>query len=164
MRFTPLEIKKQDFSRTFRGFEPEEVRAFSELLARDVEEMLNERLRLDQQGRELERENEKYRQMEQTLRNAMLMASEMVQKAQARAESIIAAAEARSRSIVQEGEARAEECLAGVTDRRDAVSFEVESLERQRRDFVARLHEVVESQRAMLEAYERTEGAPDREA
>jgi len=39
MKLSPLDIKKQEFSRAFRGYSVEEVQAFLDTLARQVEEM-----------------------------------------------------------------------------------------------------------------------------
>ncbi len=40
MKFSPLSIKKQDFSRSVRGFDKEEVQAFLEKLADEFEDLL----------------------------------------------------------------------------------------------------------------------------
>ena len=38
MRLTPIQMRKQEFARKFRGFDPEEVDAFLSTAANDFEE------------------------------------------------------------------------------------------------------------------------------
>lgn len=44
MRLTPIQIRKQEFAKKMRGFDPEEVEAFLTTVASDFEELLKENM------------------------------------------------------------------------------------------------------------------------
>jgi cell division initiation protein len=45
---TPLDIKKHEFSTRFKGFDPDEVRALLETVARDFEELSRQNIQLSE--------------------------------------------------------------------------------------------------------------------
>jgi DivIVA domain-containing protein len=47
LRLTPLDIKKQEFKRSMRGYDPEEVNAFLEMVAEEFEALHREKNRLE---------------------------------------------------------------------------------------------------------------------
>ena len=46
MRLTPIQIRKQEFAKKMRGFDPGEVEAFLATAASDFEELLKENMEL----------------------------------------------------------------------------------------------------------------------
>jgi len=47
MRITPMDIEQQEFSRSFRGYNEEEVDDFLDKIVKDYEELINENIRLN---------------------------------------------------------------------------------------------------------------------
>ncbi|HET6567952.1 MAG TPA: DivIVA domain-containing protein, partial [Rhodothermales bacterium] len=60
MRLTPLDIRKQEFGRGFRGFAEDEVTSFLQMLSNQWEEMLTEQRGLEQKARDAEVKLEHY--------------------------------------------------------------------------------------------------------
>ena len=46
MNLTPLDIRKQSFQRTLRGFDPDEVQAFLEMAAEEFERLTRENIEM----------------------------------------------------------------------------------------------------------------------
>ncbi len=70
MRITPLEIRKQEFTKGFRGFEVEEVQSFLQTVSSQWEEALADQRRLESRVRELEAKLQHYTNVEEALQEA----------------------------------------------------------------------------------------------
>ena len=81
MKLTPLDVRKQQFKKLMRGYDPVEVDTFLEMVAVDMEELL--RLQRDARDRtvELETQLKDYRQIEKPLQQTLLQAQEVMAKA-----------------------------------------------------------------------------------
>ncbi|MCL4540311.1 MAG: DivIVA domain-containing protein [Bacteroidetes bacterium] len=69
MRLTPIQIRKQEFARKIRGFDPEEVEAFLATAATDFEELLRENMELRAQKTAIMGELQNYKKLEDSLRS-----------------------------------------------------------------------------------------------
>ncbi len=69
MRLTPIQIRKQEFSKKVRGFDPEEVDAFLATAAADFEELLRENMELRAQKSAIMEELQNYKKLEDSLRS-----------------------------------------------------------------------------------------------
>ncbi len=69
MRLTPIQIRKQEFARKVRGFDPEEVEAFLATAATDFEELLKENMELRAQKTAVMEELQNYKKLEDSLRS-----------------------------------------------------------------------------------------------
>jgi cell division initiation protein len=69
MRLTPLQIRKQEFAKKFRGFDPEEVDAFLATASADFEELLRENVELRAQKAAILEELQNYKKLEDSLRS-----------------------------------------------------------------------------------------------
>jgi len=109
MKLTPLDIRKQEFKKLMRGYDPVEVDTFLEMIAADMEEAL----RLQKESREriieLETQLKDYRQIEKTLQQTLLQAQEATgrtyESARREAETILREAESRGAKVVEQANA-----------------------------------------------------------
>jgi cell division initiation protein len=158
MRLTPLDIRKQEFAQRFRGYEPEEVDTFLDLIAEDVEKLLADRNQLADRVATLESQLNEFRVIEKSLRDALVMAekmsSEANEAAQRRSDGVLREAEIRAQGIVGEGEARSREILAEAENRRRSLIMELEALESQRTYALNKFRSLLDDQRAVLEAHQ----------
>lgn len=154
LRLTARELKAQEFARRMRGYDPEEVDRFLGLVADDLEGLEGECDRLAQRVAELEEQLGEYRDLERSLRDALILASEAGQLAQRRAEAVLSEAEAKRQSIIREGEQRCREILGEAEVKRRELALEVEGLQGRRSYLLSRLRSLVDDQRAMLEAHD----------
>ncbi len=102
------EIKKNDFKKTFRGYDPYEVDAFLEALSLRFERLLEENSGLSSRISTLTTDIEVYKENEATLQRAIVkmqdLAEEMIQSAKKKAELIIREAEVNAQKLAQDTE------------------------------------------------------------
>jgi len=105
MRITPMDIEQQQFGRSFRGYNEEEVDNFLDRIAKDYEEILNENIKNKEELEKLQVRLEEYSQMEETLRNALVnaqqSASNIKESVQIEAQAVIEAAKIEAERIKQ---------------------------------------------------------------
>ena len=115
MKLTPLDIRKQEFKKVMRGFDPVEVETFMEMMANEFESVLKEQNEMRNKFIEFETQLKDYKQMERTLQQMLLQAQETTGKtyeaARRDAESIVKEAEMKASGIV--GEANSERAKLG---------------------------------------------------
>ena len=80
MDLTPIDVKKQDFKRVLRGFEPQAVRRFLDEVADAWEDLIRGREALHDRIAELEGTIENYRRVERTLNETLLAAQRIAEE------------------------------------------------------------------------------------
>jgi cell division initiation protein len=109
MKLTPLDIRKQEFKRIMRGYDPVEVDTFLEMVASDLEEALKLQKESRERIIELETQLKDYRQIEKTLQQTLLQAQEATgrtyESARRESETILREAESRGAKIVEQANA-----------------------------------------------------------
>jgi cell division initiation protein len=104
MRLSALDIKKQEFKKSFKGYEVSEVEAYLDTVANEMEKLFRENEALKEQIAALEKEKQElnheiqvYRDNEKTFQKAIVksqdMAEDVLENATKRAELIIKEAE-----------------------------------------------------------------------
>ena len=104
MRISAIDIKKQEFKKSFRGYDVGEVEAYLDTVANQFENLWRENenlkeqlLRVEEEMKELDGEIEVYRENEKTFQKAIVksqdMAEEVLENAKKRAELITKEAE-----------------------------------------------------------------------
>jgi cell division initiation protein len=79
---TAMEIRKQQFSRGFRGWKEDEVKQYLNQIAVDYENLYSENSRLREEIQRLEFELKRYRNMEETMNNSLILAQQTAQEYQ----------------------------------------------------------------------------------
>ncbi|KUG02706.1 cell division initiation protein diviva [hydrocarbon metagenome] len=79
---TAMEIRKHQFSRTVRGLKEEEVKNYLNQVAVDYENLYSENSRLKEEIQRLEFEIRKYRSIEETMNNSLILAQQTAQEYQ----------------------------------------------------------------------------------
>lgn len=98
------DIKKTDFKKIFRGYDPIEVDAFLETVSLRYERLIEENDLLNEKVKSLTSDIQVYKENESTLQKAIV-------KAQDLAEEILSNAKKRAENIVKEGELNAQTIL-----------------------------------------------------
>jgi cell division initiation protein len=103
-RLTPLDIQKQTFSRSFKGYSSDEVHAYLHLVAEELEEVLKDLERLTRENATLREEigdhNDRERMLKDTLLSAQKVSEEVKENARKEAELIVKDAELLSDRIM----------------------------------------------------------------
>ena len=134
---SPLEIRKRQFARRFRGFDRAEVSQFLEALAEDLEEVFRNLDELERENARLKGENDRHRETESTLKQTLVMA-------QKSAEGVRAGAEKDADRVVAEAESRAERLLHQTMDRAAEVETKIRELRMERKNFHVKLQGMID--------------------
>ena len=128
MKLTPLDIRKQEFKRVMRGYDPVEVDTFMDMMANEFEEVLKSQKDLRDRLLELDVQLRDYRQIEKTLQQTLLQAQEATGKtyetARKEAEIITRDAEQRASRIVEQAHdehGRIRNDIIQLTSRKEAL-------------------------------------------
>ncbi|CUT00218.1 DivIVA domain-containing protein [Candidatus Chrysopegis kryptomonas] len=137
MKFTPLAIKKQQFRKSFRGYNVEEVRVYLEMLASEYENLLQENKELKEKIAMLETEVSTYKQIERNLHLAVTQAQETATKtlenAKKQAELIIQEAELKAKETID----RAKLELAKIENEVQFLKLEKERILKELKNFLS---------------------------
>ena len=156
MPITSLEIKDKSFSTKFRGFDPEEVDEFLDIVVRDYETLVRSNHDKDQQIRNLEERLSYFDEMKDSLSQSVLIAQDTAERvkqtAHDRSNNIIHQAEQDAHRLLEEAKYKANEILRQATDNAKKVAIETEELKNKSRVFHQRLKSTIESQLAIVDS------------
>lgn len=131
MKISPLDIQQQQFKvKTFRGLDPEDVDAFLQTVAGEMEGLIreNDQMREQQsrQSRDMLDLAEKERELRETLLSAQRVIEEMKSNARKEAELIVSEAEIKGERIVADAERQLGELKCRIEEvNRQKIQFEM---------------------------------------
>ncbi|WP_050240528.1 DivIVA domain-containing protein [Streptococcus pneumoniae] len=156
MPITSLEIKDKTFGTRFRGFDPEEVDEFLDIVVRDYEDLVRANHDKDLRIKSLEERLSYFDEMKDSLSQSVLIAQDTAERvkqaAHERSNNIIHQAEQDAQRLLEEAKYKANEILRQVTDNAKKVAVETEELKNKSRVFHQRLKSTIESQLAIVES------------
>ncbi|NLT95472.1 MAG: DivIVA domain-containing protein [Clostridia bacterium] len=101
---TPLDIHNKEFKRAIRGYDADEVDEFLDEIIKDYEHLYKDNLNLKDQIESIQENIARYRELEDTLHNTMILAQqtaeEVKKNAEKEAELIIRNAKQKAEEIV----------------------------------------------------------------
>jgi cell division initiation protein len=147
MKITPLEIRKQEFGKTMRGYNVEEVRAFLETIADQFDSMQREVNVLSEKVVQLETRLSDFQAMEKTLKETLVKAEESSNQARddSRREAEI---------VVREAEVQAQRVLSDAHAALERLNSEIIMLKSRRDAFIKKLKYLLQSQTELIEILE----------
>jgi len=143
-RMTPLEIQKREFTRKWKGYDPEEVHQFLVDAAEDMEALARENADLDGRLRSLEQENEEHRERERILKQTLLSAQEA-------SEDIRESGRREAELVVREAQDSAERLTHSALQRAAEIEKAIHELKIQRANFRLQLQKMLELFQHVLE-------------
>ncbi len=153
MKITPLDIQQKRFTRTFRGYDRDEVEAFLALAAAAFEDLVKE---LHAMREDLQRKEEEIaahrgheRALQETLVTAQKASDEIRESARREGEIAIAEAEIQAEKIVQ-----------GAHQRFLRVVDDIHEMRRLRIQFETQVRSLVDAHAKLLDAYRDDVGDP----
>ena len=156
MPITSLEIKDKNFSTKFRGFDPEEVDEFLDIVVRDYEALVRSNYDKEQHIKNLEERLSYFDEIKESLSQSVLIAQDTAervkQSANERSQNIIKQAEQDAQRLLDEAKYKANEILRQATDNAKKVAVETEELKNKSRVFHQRLKSTIESQLAIVDS------------
>ena len=153
MKLTPLDVKKQEFRKTFRGFDPIEVQTFLEMVAEEYEQVLDENKQLDRRLIELETKLKDYQVTEKNLRETLLNVQEVKKQSEE-------SSRRQADLIIKESELKALEIIEMARKQARQMRDEVNILRSQKESFINRLRQILISQIELLSVLEIDDAVP----
>lgn len=120
MDLTPLDIQKQTFGRTLKGYNADEVRAYLHLVAEEVERLVRDIDRLSRENAMLREDLDDHTQREQILKDTLLSAQRVSEEVRAtarkEAELIVKDAELLSERLIGQAMQRVADLERAIQD------------------------------------------------
>lgn len=120
MNLTPLDIQRQTFSRGLKGYNTDEVRAYLQLIAEEIERLVKDVDRLSRENamlrEDLDEHNARERILKDTLLSAQKVSEDVKANAQKEAELIVKDAELLSERLTSQAMARVAEIERTIQD------------------------------------------------
>lgn len=104
MRLTSIDIKKQEFRKSFKGYDVSEVEAFLDTVANELEKMVRENESLKEKIAELEKLNEDLKNEIQVFRDNEKSFQKAIVRSQDLADEVLENATKRADLIIKEAE------------------------------------------------------------
>ncbi|MGH7519668.1 MAG: DivIVA domain-containing protein [Gemmatimonadales bacterium] len=142
---TPLDIRKQEFRKTLRGYDTLGVEDFQIRVADALERGIRERQVLEERLAALTDQLRVFREREKAMNEALVAAQQLRQDTRA-------AAEREGQVIVREAEAQAKRLLDEANNAESAVKVRMAETERQFQQYVGGFRALLERQLAELRA------------
>lgn len=144
MKITPIDIQQQQFKgKMWGGLDPDDVDAFLQTVASEMENLVRENNELKEQQARHNREMHEMAEKEKELREVMLAAQRVI-------EEMKAAAQKEATLIVGEAELKAERIVADSERRLGELKARIEDVSRQKVQFEMSLKSLLECHARML--------------
>ena len=148
MRLSPLDISKQEFSKSMRGYDPAEVRAFLEKVSDELADLETQNKQLAQQNLKTKTQLESYEQMEKSLRESLLTAQRALEEART-------SSEREHDLLLREARAEAEQIVHEAQRNVHEIREELRRLTVQRDAYIKRLRFLLSSQQELIDMLEK---------
>ncbi len=146
MKISPMDIQRQTFEASWRGFDREEVRTYLGLIAEELAALQRERDTLHQQSQHLQAVVDEAREREGILKNTLLTAQraseEIKENARRSADGTVKEAELQADRLLELAQSRAHEVERSILDLRGHRT----SLRTDIRAFITRLTHLLDLQ------------------
>ena len=148
---TPLDVRKQEFRKTLRGYEPLGVEDFRVRVADALERTIRERSVLEERVAALTEQLRVFREREKAMNEALVAAQQLRQDSRA-------AAEREAQVILREAEVEAKRVVEQARSTEAALQGRMAEAERQFQGYVGAFRALLERQLAELKALDGQRG------
>jgi len=143
MKISPLSIKQQEFNKSVRGYNVEEVKIFLEQLSNEFENLIEENEKLLKQNAELEKKLKEYRKIEKRLQDTLMNAQESTSKT-------VESVKKQTSLILREAELKAKQIIDKANKKAEFIRESVTRLNEERKLLIAKLKALIHSQEEIL--------------
>jgi DivIVA domain-containing protein len=147
---TPLDVrnKRGDFKKLMRGYDPQEVDVFLEIVAERLEALTRENMALKERSGALQAQVNSQTDREQAVQAALVTAQELRAdiraQAQREAENVVKSAETEGRRMLAEAEAEARTKLRDAERQFDKLEDAIQMLDRRRLRFLKEFRQLLQ--------------------
>jgi cell division initiation protein len=144
MKLTPTDIKTQEFTKSRKGYDADEVKAFLEKIVEEVENLMNENETLLDETEELKANLDEYKKIEKELQTKILN----VQNSSAKS---IEAAKNQTDMMLKEAESKAARIIEKAKESANEIRDSVIDLREEKNLIISKLKAIVNTQSTLLE-------------
>ena len=145
MALTPLDIHNKEFSKSFRGYDEDEVNEFLDQIIKDMEMIQKDKRELEEKVSTLSERLTHFTNIEETLSKSILIAQET-------AEEVKANARKEAQLILKEAEKNADRIINESLSKSRKVIIEIEELKKKAAVYRIRFRSLLEAQLEMLDS------------
>jgi len=142
-----MDIEQQEFSRSFRGYNEEEVDDFLDKIVKDYEGLINENVRLNEEIEKMKERLKEFSEIEETLRSALLDAQKSAAEMKGKVEN-------DAKIIIEKAGMEAEMIKQRASQKEDEVKNEIDNLRRYKFVFKEKFKSMLNLYLKMLETQE----------
>ncbi|MDD4335649.1 MAG: DivIVA domain-containing protein [Desulfotomaculaceae bacterium] len=162
---TPLDIQKKEFRHVLRGYSEDEVDAFLDKIAQELENLIRENQELKEKVIQTEQSVARYREIEEAIKNAMVMAQkntdELRQNAEKEAQVFLERSRIEADQLTREAEREAAGRIYEAEKQVSAMMSEFKRIKQEAYIFKDRLRSFLEFQIKLLDHVEELPGEED---
>ncbi len=144
MALTPLDIHNKEFSKSFRGYDEDEVNEFLDQIIKDMEILMKEKREMEEKLAGVSERLGHFTNIEETLSKSILVAQET-------AEEVKANARKEAQLIIKEAEKNADRIINESLVKSRKVALEIEELKKKATVYRIRFRSLLEAQLEMLD-------------
>jgi DivIVA domain-containing protein len=151
---TPLDVRRYEFGRSLRGYDPERVDQFREQVAEELDRLGRLNADLEAKARGFHEQLKTFRERDKAINEALVSAQQLRSEMKEQAEK-------ESELILREARAEAARIIDGARASVRSIEDEYAAIDRMRRGYLAQLRMHAERQLAEVAAAESRNGEPD---
>jgi DivIVA domain-containing protein len=148
---TPLDVRRYDFGKALRGYDPDRVEQFRTQVAEELERLTRQTQELEAKAKGFHEQLRAFRERDKALNDALVSAQQL--RGEIREQS-----EREAQLILREARGEADRIVEGSRGEIRHLQAHIVELERARRNYLAQLRVMVERQLADLIAAEQAPG------
>ncbi|MGI8507746.1 MAG: DivIVA domain-containing protein [Gemmatimonadaceae bacterium] len=145
---TALDVRRYDFGRSLRGYDPARVDQFRDQVAEEMERLARVNQDLDQKARSFHEQLRAFRERDRALNEALVSAQQLRQETKEQAER-------EAGLIIREAQAEGERFIESARSEVRRVQAELEALERSRRAYMAQMRSLITRHLSEIDASDR---------
>jgi DivIVA domain-containing protein len=150
---TPLDVRRYEFGKALRGYDPERVNQFRDQVAEELERLSRINQELESRARGFHEQLKAFRDRDKAINDALVTAQQL-------RGDIREQADKEAQLILREARAEADRIVDGARSELRRMEDQLSSLERSRRTYMSQLRMIIERQLAEVMAAEQAPG-PD---
>jgi len=147
---TPLDVRRYEFGKALRGYDPERVNQFRDQVAEELERLSRLNQDLDAKARGFHEQLRAFRERDKAINEALVSAQQL-------RTDIREQADKEAALILREAKADAERIVDEARSEIRRLQDQLESLERSRRSYLSQLRSLTERQLADIQAAEQAQ-------
>ena len=142
---TPLDVRRYDFGRALRGYNPARVDQFRDQVADELERLTKINQDLDARARSFHEQLRAFRERDKALNDALIAAQQL-------RDDVRGQAEREAQLIIREAQGEAERVIEAARADVRRMEEELDNLDRSRRTYLAQMRTLIARQLSEVEA------------